>query len=156
MKVVAKELEDSPLDQLVVSDPGASDHVEGEALFFFCRECECLDETARQLYHAEDCSHAGEGGRQFYDKDDYVDEGVPSPEFEADTSAYLIEYGATEGRGGLHDGEVLGFECVCGCADEMLGGVMHAEHCPLAHVDNEPSIVDARPPAEVAERAASD
>jgi hypothetical protein len=137
MKVVAKPLEGSPLEQLVVTEPGASDHVAGEALFFFCRECEALDETARQLYHAADCSHAGEGGRRFYRKSDYVDDSVPSPEFEADTEAFVIEYGETEGRGGrgLHAGEVLGFECICGMADESLFGVMHAECCPLAHCE---------------------
>ena len=155
MKVVAESLDDSPLDQLVVSEPGASDHVEGEALFYFCRECECLDETARRLYHDADCSHASEGGRRYYDKSAYVDEGAPTPEFESETSAYQIEYGKTEGRGGLHDGEVLGFECVCGMADESLFGVMHAETCPLAHVDREASVVESQT-AEELESATGD
>jgi hypothetical protein len=154
--VTRDDLDDSPLQQLRVTDPGASDHGVDEVIAFFCGECNAVDETARQLFHKADCSHAGAHGRRFYDKAEYVDSGPPSPEFEADTVAYIIEFGETEGRGGLCEGEVLGFECSCGMVDESLGGVLHAETCPLAHVDRAPSIVDARPPVDIPESATGD
>lgn len=135
MMVTRDDLEDTPLQQLRVTDPGSSDHAVDEVIASFCPDCYAVDETARQLFHEAECPHAGEHGRRFYDKSEFVSLDGPSPEFQPDNEAFVIEFDHTEGRGGLHEGEVLGFECTCGMADESLFGIMHTETCPLAHVE---------------------
>jgi hypothetical protein len=131
MKVTREDLDGTQVQRLVVTDPISSDRHRGECVGYLCPECRQADETLEQIWHEEDCSLAGEHGRRFYDALE-PDPATGSPEFDPDNEFYVIESGETEGRGGLCEGEVLGFVCTCGNADEDLFEIVHDESCPLA------------------------
>lgn len=131
MKVVREDLDGTQVQRLVVTESHPPDYHAGEVVGYFCSECRQTDETRDQIWHDEDCSLAGEHGRQQYDGlEPAPDDG--SPEFDPNNEFIVIESAETEGRGGLCEGEVLGFVCTCGNADEDLFEIIHDEACPLA------------------------
>jgi len=132
MKVTRESLDGTQVQRLIVVEPQGADHHAGECVGYLCPECLQADETLDQIWHNEDCSLAGEHGRSHYDDLEPDVPGRPTPEFESGHTITVIEFAETEGRGGLHEGEVLGFTCECGNADEDLFEVVHDEACELA------------------------
>jgi hypothetical protein len=133
MKVTREDLEGIQIQRLVVTDPQNSDHYVGEAVGYLCPECMQSDETLDQIWHQEDCSLAGEHGRSHYDDLNPNVSDRPVPELDPSNPIIVVEFAETEGRGGLHEGEVLAFHCgECGNADETLWEVIHDETCDLA------------------------
>jgi len=130
MKVRSEDLEGTQVERLVVTNPMSSDRYRGECVGYLCPECRQADETLEQIWHEDDCSLAGEHGRQYYETLSPTDNSTP--EFDPANEFYVIESAETEGRGGLCKGEVLGFVCTCGNADEDLFEIVHDESCALA------------------------
>jgi hypothetical protein len=131
MKVRREDLDSTQIQRLVVTESHPPDYYAGEVVGYLCSECRQTDETREQIWHAEDCSLAGEHGRQHYDAIEPAPDDS-SPELRPDTEFIVIESGEMEGRGGLCEGEVLGFVCTCGNADEDLFEIVHDEACELA------------------------
>lgn len=132
MKVIRERLEGIQIQRLIVTEPEDSDHFRGECIGYLCPECMQADETLEQIWHDEDCSLAGEHGRAHYDDLEPDVPGRPVPEFDPAHPITIVKFGKTEGRGGLHDGEVLSFKCECGNLDEDVFEIVHDEACPLA------------------------
>ncbi|WP_459191803.1 hypothetical protein [Halosimplex sp. J119] len=140
MKVTREDLDGTQVQRLVVTDPRKSNHHVGEVAGYICPECLQADETLSQIYHNEDCSLAGEHGRDHYDELVPDIPGRPTPEFDESHPITVVECADTEGRGGLHEGEVLAFQCECGNLDEDLFEVVHDERCELS--DNPGPLTD--------------
>lgn len=133
MKVVRQNLEGTQVQRLIVTAPDKYGHHVGECIGYLCPECFQADETLSHIWHQEDCSLAGQHGRDVYDDLEPVVPGRPTREFEPENKIAVVTYAETEGRGGLHKGEVIGFECEhCGNFDEDLFEIVHDEACPLA------------------------
>jgi hypothetical protein len=132
MKVIRERLEGTQVQRLVVIESGKSPHHGGECVGYLCPECMQADETLEQIWHDEDCSLATEHGRKHYDDLTPDSSGRPIPELQPGHQVTMVKYGKTEGRGGLHDGEVLSFICKCGNLDEDLFEIVHDETCSLA------------------------
>jgi len=133
MKVLREDLEGTQIQLLVVTDPGDTDHHPGEAIGYLCPECEQADETLDQIWHDEDCSLAGEHGREHYDDlEPVVEEQRATPELQADHPVTMVKAGETDCSEGIHNGEVIAFRCQCGNADEDLFELVHDESCELS------------------------
>jgi len=133
MMVTREELDGTRIQRLVVTDPKNPDRHVGQVVGYLCPECLQADETLDQIWHQEDCPLAGEHGRSHYDELEPDVAGRPVPELDAAHPITVVEFGETEGRGGLHEGEVLAFHCDdCGNADEDLFEIVHDELCDLA------------------------
>jgi len=134
VKVIRERLDGIQIQRLIVIDPEGSNHFRGECVGYLCPECMQADETLEQIWHDEDCSLAGKHGRAHYDDLEPDVPGRPVPEFDPAHPITVVKFGKTEGRGGLHDGEVLGFYCNgCGNADETMFEIVHDEVCDLAN-----------------------
>lgn len=133
MKVKREPLDGTSVQRLVVIESVHSDHHPGECIGYLCGECMAADETLRQLYHEGDCSLAGQHGRKLHPDHKPILSDRRTPELDSRHPINVIVMGETEGRGGLHEGEVLGFECgMCGNADENCFEIVHDETCDLA------------------------
>lgn len=134
MKVGRRSLEDIPVSRLVVIDPETSSRHEGEMVAYRCDLCGAADETLRQIWHEDDCDLVGEHGREFYDDlvPDVPDQG-PTPEFDPEHPITVIQAGESAQDCGIHNYDVLGFECACGNADEDVFEIVHDDKCGLAH-----------------------
>uniref|UniRef100_UPI00143D8322 hypothetical protein n=1 Tax=Halorussus halobius TaxID=1710537 RepID=UPI00143D8322 len=141
MKVVREDLHGTQVQRLVASESHPPDYVEGEVVGYYCAECRQTDETRDQIWHEKTCSLAGQHGREHYDGLQPAPDD-PAPELDPDTEFIVIESAETEGRGGLCEGEVLGFVCTCGNADEDLFEIVHDEACPLAGVHDRVAVGD--------------
>jgi hypothetical protein len=138
MKVTREDLDGTEIQRLVVTDSQRSDHHVGEVVGYLCPECMQADETLDQIWHQEDCSLAGEHGRSHYDELEPDVPGRPVPEFDPAHPITIAEFAETEGRGGLHEGEVLAFTCEgCGNSDEDVFEIIHDEVCELAHASHQ-------------------
>lgn len=148
MRVSLEKLGETAFQRLEVVDPERTDSHPGEVVGYRCMECHKIDETREQIWHDEDCSHAGEGGRQYYDDLEPDVPGRPTPELSADHPITMIRAAQTDDTDGVHNGEVLAFRCECGNADEDVLEVVHDEACPLAgwhkysHVATARSVAD--------------
>ncbi|GGM64021.1 hypothetical protein J2752_000484 [Halarchaeum rubridurum] len=139
MKVVREDLDGTPIQRLVVTEPGTTEHFIDEVVGYLCPHCFQADETLTQIWHQADCRLAGEHGRQFYDDlEPVVDETTPTPELSPTHTITIVEYGETEGKSsetgevGLHEGETVAFFCSCGNLDEDVFEIVHDESCQLA------------------------
>lgn len=132
MKAKRESLDGSQIDQLVVTDPEASDLFAGERVAFICTECWQSDETLDQIWHKEDCSLCGEHGREHYDELEPDVPGRPTPEFDPEHEISVIKAAESSGRTDPCRHEVLAFRCSCGNADEDVFEIVHDEACPLA------------------------
>lgn len=132
MQVVFEDVDIDYIRRLSVIDPGETEHHVGESVGYYCCECEQADETLHQIWHEEDCSHAGEHGRSHYDDlEPDVDAGG-TPEFSEEHPITVIEAGESDVPAGIHVGMVVGFRCQCGNADEDVFEIVHDSRCPLA------------------------
>ena len=132
MRVVREDLEGTQVQRLVVTDPASTSHHVGEVIGYYCPECRQADETLKQIWHEDECSLAGQHGRDYYDDLTPDVPGRPTPELDPANPITVVSYDQTEGRGGLREGEVIAFVCECGNADEDLFEIVHDEACPLA------------------------
>lgn len=134
MRVTREDLDGTAIQRLEVTDPRGTAHFPGEVAGYLCPECMQADETLDQIWHLEDCSHAGEHGRRHYDEGEIVSttSTSPTPEFSDRHPITIVEFAETEGRGGLCEGEVIAFSCRCGNLDEDLFEIIHDEACGLS------------------------
>lgn len=135
MNVAHEELEGTPILQLRVIEAPHSDHYPGECIGYLCPFCLAEDETLSQVYHEADCRLAGEHGRNHYPEGfEKPMQTRRTPELDSRHPINIIRMGQTVGGShGLHQGEVLGWECAeCGNSDERIGEIVHDESCPLA------------------------
>lgn len=137
MKVGLESITDTPIQRLVVKDPGDTTHYAGEVIGYRCPLCDAADETLRQIWH-EGCRLTGEHGRRYYDDLEPDDPTAPAPELDPRHPINILKAGETElqadlrGEPGIHNGEVIGFECgLCGNADEDVFEIVHDEGCDL-------------------------
>lgn len=132
MKVVREGLEGTRIRRLVVVNAGETNHHVGEIVGYWCPECYQADETLDQIYHDEDCSFAGQHGRTHYDELEPDVPGRHIPELSPDHPITLVKAGETDNSAGVHNGEVLAFQCQCGNLDEDVFEVIHDEECGLS------------------------
>lgn len=134
MNVTPEPLEqDIPIEMLVAaeSDPSLGVY-EGSVLGYRCIECGQSDETLRQIVHREDCSMAGEHGRELYEDGLPIVE-EPRGELRPDTEFQMLVWATTEEPGDKHNGEPMAFRCTdCGNQDECLFEIVHDEACEIA------------------------
>lgn len=133
MRANLSPLPGAPLTRLTAAESDAEAHiVAGETLAYRCDECGRCDETVGQIWHAEDCPLAGDGGRRLYDD---LERGHDrrTDELEPDHEILLVRAGDTDRDRDLHRGEPVAFSCVeCGNSDETLSEIVHDEACALA------------------------
>jgi Zn ribbon nucleic-acid-binding protein len=131
MKVKAEELTGTAIRQLVVVESSQADVHIGQVVGHLCPECKQADETLDQIWHRDECSHAGEHGRQHYDELTPTVEERPTPEFNPNHEITIVH--ARTDRGiEIHDNEPIAFRCSCGNLDEDLFEVIHDDACPLS------------------------
>jgi len=132
MRVVFEEIDPDGIRRMSVADPGEADRAVGECAGYYCTKCEQADETLHQIWHDNNCSHAGEHGRAHYDELEPDVPRRPTPEFDPAHPISVIEAGESDVPAGIHVGMVVGFRCECGNADEDVFEIVHDERCPLA------------------------
>lgn len=133
MKAELTPLPDAPLTRLAAAESdAAASVVAGETLAYRCDECGRCDETVGQIWHAEDCPLAGEGGRQLYDD---LERGHDrrTAELEPHHEILLVRAADSDPERDVYRGEPVAFACVeCGNSDETLSEIVHDEACSLA------------------------
>jgi len=138
MRVERKSLEGTSLQKLTVVDDRGTDHHVGEVFGYVCPHCMAVDESLSQVWHEDDCKLTGEHGRTHYNESEYKPQTGQTEHLEL-RDGYpltLVEYATTEGRGGLCEGEVLGFRCdFCGNGDEDAFEIQHDGNCPLSAIN---------------------
>lgn len=132
MKVVRIDLEGTQIQRLEVTDAGSTDRNVGEVAGYYCPECRQADETLEQIWHDEECSLAGEHGREYYDDLEPDVPGRFAPELDPEHPVTVVRSAETDDSNGVHNGEPLAFRCRCGNLDEDLFEVVHDEDCALA------------------------
>jgi len=130
---VEREVVVDDIEQLRVADANGHDYHEGQAVGYRCQVCHQADETLDQLWHTDECPHAGEHGRSHYDElEPTVAEGA-TPELSPDHEIVMVRSAETDNSVGVSRGDVILFICAeCGNADEDLFEIVHDEACSLA------------------------
>ena len=140
MDVVFEEIDGVAVERMVVAE--CEDHHVGEVVGYRCQECGMADESLDQIWHQEDCSLAGEHGRQHYESlEAGPDAGRPA-EFDVDADLWVVTSAETDASDDVYNGTVVAFKCECGNADENLFEIVHDEACPLADDNCEVGLTD--------------
>jgi len=131
MKVSRHQLSDCEIEMLQVEEPPNSDHHPGETIGYRCVGCGQADESRAQIWHDEDCIHAGDHGRQYYDSQPSADE--THNELDPDHTLFMVRSAETNVHEGVERGSPVMWLCgECFNGDETAAEIVHDEACPLA------------------------
>jgi len=131
MKVERQPLPDCEIEMLQVVEAANSDHHPGETVGYRCASCGQADESREQIWHRENCTHAGDHGRQYYDDKPHTDEN--HAELDPNVTLFMIRSAETNVHEGVERGSPVMWLCgSCFNGDETAGEIVHDENCPLA------------------------
>lgn len=142
MRVCREALDGTDLVRLTIVDAEETHRHPGECAGYWCPHCGAHDETLRQVVHEPGCQLVGEHGRAHYD-------GIPDvpgrfcAAIDPEHPITMIRSAETHNGQGVHNGEVIAFECdYCGNGDETVGEICHDEDCPLADAECDLGMTD--------------